>query len=77
MQADGEPAQRTCAQAVVDEVCRPSAIGIAPARAPAYDHQASGGAEKAIRGLKDQVRVMLATLARHIGAVNVTEPIFE
>ena len=77
LQADGEPAQRAFVRDVIEEACRTSTVGIAPAHTPAHDHQANGAAEKAIRDLKDHVRVMLSTLTRQVGAVPITEPIFE
>ena len=45
LQADGEPAQRTFVKDVIDEVCRTSAVGVAPAHTPAHDHQANGAVE--------------------------------
>ena len=42
LQADGEPAQRAFVKDVIDEVCRTSNIGVAPAHTPAHDHQANG-----------------------------------
>jgi hypothetical protein len=75
LQADAEPAQRALLKNVVDEVCRTSAIGVAPAHTPAYDHQADGAVEKAVRDLKGQVRVMMSALSKCFGTVGVTEPV--
>ena len=64
LQADGEPAQRTFVRDVLEEVGRTSqlgeveALGIAAAHTPAHDHQANGGVERAVRELKNQVRVL-------------------
>ena len=77
LQADGEPAQRTFVKDVVEEVCRTSDIGVAPAHSPAYDHQSNGAVEKAVRDVKDHVRVMLIAMARRIGQINIMHPVFE
>ena len=77
LQADGEIAQRTFVKDVIEEACRVSAVGIAPAHSPAYDHQANGAAEKAVRDVKDHVRVMLGALTRRVGVITIQEPIFE
>ena len=60
MQADGEPAQRTFVKDVIEEVSRISTMGVAGAHSPAYDHQANGGVEKAVRDVKDPTRVMMS-----------------
>ena len=69
MQADGEPAQRGFVNDVIEEACRASTIGVAKAHSPAYDHQANGGVEKAVRDVKDQVRVMRSALERRVGPI--------
>ncbi len=38
LQADCEPAQRAFVKDVIDEVCRTSNIGVAPAHTPAHGH---------------------------------------
>ena len=69
LQADGEPAQRTFVKDVIEETARTTALGIASAHTPAHDHQCNGGVEKAVRDVKDQVRVMRCALARRLGTV--------
>ena len=75
LQADGEPAQRAFVKDVIDEACRVSPLGVASAHTPAYDHQANGAAEKAVRGVKDHIRTMLGELARRVGAIAIQEPV--
>ena len=77
LQADGEPAQRAFVKDVIEEVCRTSSMGVASAHTPAHDHQANGGVEKAVRDVKDQIRVMKCALTRHIGQVQLNHPVFE
>jgi hypothetical protein len=77
LQADGEPAQRTFVKDVIDEAARTSALGVAAAHTPAHDHQCNGGAEKAVRDVKDHVRVMRCALSRHVGPVPVESAAFE
>jgi hypothetical protein len=77
LQADGEPAQRTFVKDVIEEACRVSNIGVAGAHSPAYDHQANGGVEKAVRDVKDQVRVMMSALSRRVGALKVSHAVFD
>lgn len=67
LQADGEPAQRTLVREVIEEACRTSDIGVAAQHSPAYDHQCNGAVEKVVRGVKDQVRVMMSALRRCVG----------
>ena len=77
LQADGEPAQKAFVKDVIEEVCRTSTTGVASTHTPAHDHQANGGVEKAARDVKDQERVMRCALARHIGPVQLAQPVFE
>jgi hypothetical protein len=78
LQADGEPAQRTFVKDVLEETARTTSLGIASAHTPAHDHQCNGGVEKAIRDVKDQVRVMRCALARSVGAaVPLASPIMD
>ena len=44
---------------------------------PAHDHQANGGVEKAVRDLKDQIRVMLHALSGRVGQVSISHPLIE
>jgi hypothetical protein len=77
LQADGEPAQRTFVKDVLEEAARTSAIGVAAAHTPPHDHQCNGGVEKAVRDVKDHVRVMRCALSRHVGPVPVDGAAFE
>ena len=77
LQAYGEPAQRTFLKDVLDEVARTCDIGVASAHSPPHDHQCNGGVEKAVRDVKDQVRVMMCALTRRIGPVSTSWPIFD
>jgi hypothetical protein len=76
-QADGEPAQRTFVKDVIEEACRVSNIGVAGAHSPAYDHQSNGAVEKAVRDVKDQVRVMTSALSRRVGAIKISQAVFD
>lgn len=77
LQADGEPAQRAFVREVVEEACRSSDLGVAVAHTPAHDHRANGAVEKAVRDIKDHVRVMHTALVRRVGPVPIARPIFE
>ena len=77
LQADGEPAQRGFIKDVVEEACIVSNIGVAGAHSPAHDHQANGAVEKAVRDVKDQVRVMMSALDRRVGRVHLVWPVFQ
>jgi hypothetical protein len=78
LQADGEPAQRTFVKDVIEETARTTALGIASAHTPAHDHQCNGGVEKAVRDVKDQVRVMRCALARRLGTtVPLSSPVMD
>jgi hypothetical protein len=78
LQADGEPAQRTFVKDVIEETARTTALGVASAHTPAHDHQCNGGVEKAVRDVKDQVRVMRCALARRLGTtVPLSSPVMD
>jgi hypothetical protein len=62
LQADGEQAQRTFVKDVIEEAARTSALGVASAHTPAHDHQCNGGVEKAVRDVKDHLRVLRCAL---------------
>ena len=69
MQADGEPAQRTFIKDIIEEAGRVGSTGVAQAHPPAYDHRSNGDVERAIRELKNQVRVLHGALVRNVGAI--------
>ena len=77
LQADGEPAQRTFVKDVIEEAARVSNIGVAQAHSPAYDHKANGDVERAVREVKNQVRVLHSSLVRNVGKIPTAKPIFE
>ena len=78
LQADGEPAQRAFVKDVIEETARTTALGIASAHTPAHDHQSNGGVEKAVRDVKDQLRVMRCALARRLGVVvSLSSPVID
>lgn len=77
LQAGGEPAQRGYAKDISEAAARSSASGIAAAHTPPHDHQAEGGVEKAVRDVKDQIRIMLCALARRVGPIPVSGTVIE
>ena len=52
-------------------------MGLTPVLSPTYDHQVNGAVEKAIRDMKDHVRVMLLDVERHLGQVRLSSALFE
>ena len=77
LQADGEPAMRLLVREVIEEACRATALGIASAHSPAYDHRANGAVERAIREVKDQTRVLYSALTAKVGHVPLDCPVIE
>ncbi len=63
---------------VIEATARTTALGIASAQTPAHDHQSNGHVEKAVRDVKDQLRVMRFALAGHLGAVvSLSSPVVD
>ena len=68
---------RLLVREVIEEACRATALGVASAHSPAYDHRANGAVERAIREVKDQVRVLYSALAAKVGSVPLDCPAFD
>lgn len=77
LQADGEPAMRALVKDVIEEACVASELGIAGAHSPAHDHRANGMIERAVREVKDQVRVMHCALQHRVGKVPTNSALFD
>ena len=77
LQADGEPATRTFVKDIIEGVCRESAMGVAGAHSPAHDHKANADVERAVREVKNQVRVMSGALCSRVGPVPSSRAAFE
>ena len=54
---------------VIEEACATSALGVAGTHSPAHDHRANGMVERAVREVKDQVRIMHCALSDKVGKV--------
>jgi len=77
LQADGEPATRAFVKDIIEDVCRDSTMGVAGAHSPAHDHKANGDVERAVREVKNQVRVMDSALTSRVGPVPSSRATFE
>jgi hypothetical protein len=77
LQADGEPATRALVTDVIEEACASSELGVAGAHSPACDHRANGMVERAVREVKDQVRVMHCALSDKVGKVPSSNAVFD
>ena len=77
MQADGEPAQRTFIKDIIEGAGRVGSTGVAQAHSPAYDHRSNSDLGRAIRELKNQVRVFHGALVRNFGAIPSSAPAFD
>ena len=60
---------RQMVREVVDEAYVASSLGVAGEHSPAYDHRANRLVERAVREVKDQVRVMRVALVAKVGAI--------
>ncbi len=77
LQADGELATRSFVKDIIEGVCSESTMGVAAAHSAAYDHKSNGDIERAVREVKNQVRVMDCALTRRVGPVPSTHPVFD
>ena len=77
LQSDGEPATRAVVRDVIEEACATSSLGVACAHSAAYDPRSNGVVERAVREVKDHIRVLHCALTDKIGPLPTSAAAFD
>lgn len=68
---------RSLVKDLIEEARRASDLAVAAAHSPARGHRINGLVERAVRGVKDQVRILHSALSAKCGALQLDWPIID